>query len=127
MLISSHILSELGELCDTVAVIEAGRLVATGSVDSVLREMQPHLGILVRALADEEDLRRALLEQPRVESVRPAREGRGGLVVDFVGELEQTAELLEALVRAGLRPVEFAPQGANLEDVFLSLTEGKLQ
>lgn len=127
VLISSHILSELGELCDTVAVIEAGRLVATGSVDSVLREMQPHLGILVRALADEEDLRRALLEQPRVESVRPAREGRGGLVVDFVGELEQTAELLEALVRAGLRPVEFAPQGANLEDVFLSLTEGKLQ
>lgn len=124
VLISSHILAELGELCSTVAVIEQGRILATGSVEDVVREARPHLALFVRALEGEERLRAALLEQPHVEAVRPER---GGVDVDFAGDETQAAELLAELVAAGLRPVEFSATRADLEDVFLTLTEGQVQ
>jgi len=124
VLISSHILSELGELCEQVAVIEAGRIVANGSIRSILDGLQPHSQIYIRALTDPEVLERALAQQPRVESVRPERQG---FALDFLGTEDEASELLAELVRLGVRPVEFAASQADLEDVFLSLTEGQLQ
>jgi ABC-2 type transport system ATP-binding protein len=124
VLISSHILSELGELCDTVAVIERGKVLATGTMQNVVREARPHLSLFVRALEGTERLRATLLERPHVEAVRP---DGAGVAVDFVGDEAEAAELLAELVRVGLRPVEFSATSADLEDVFLSLTEGKVQ
>ena len=65
-----------------------------------------------------------LLELPNVTSVRP---GEGGVTFDFEGEKEALAQVLQVLVERGLNPIEFAPVNADLEDVFLSLTEGILQ
>jgi ABC-2 type transport system ATP-binding protein len=124
VLISSHILSELSEMCDGVAVIEAGRIQATGSVESVIKGVRPHAEVLLRVLGDLEAAHRALLERPGVANVRP---DRGGLLFDFEGEPDALAELLEALVRSGLRPVEFSLEETDLEDVFLKLTEGIVQ
>ena len=124
VLISSHILSELGELCEVVAVIEAGRVVANGSIQGILDGLRPHSQIYVRALTDQEVLERALAQQPRVESVRPERQG---FALDFNGSEEEASELLAELVRLGVRPVEFAASQVDLEDAFLSLTEGKVQ
>lgn len=124
VLISSHILTELSEVCDSICVIEAGILRATGSVDDVVKRLRPHAEIYVSALTSLENLRRKLLETPGVGQVR---EERKGVAFDFVGTPEDVSGLLGDLVRAGLRPVEFAPRQVDLEDVFLSLTEGQLQ
>ena len=72
----------------------------------------------------DEVLERALAEQPMVEKVRRDRQG---VVFDHTGSGEDLSKLLGALVAQGLQPVEFAAQEANLEEVFLTLTEGKLQ
>lgn len=124
VLISSHILSELSSLVDSIAVIEGGRIQGAGTVAEILRKLRPHLGIFVRCLADAEVVERVLLEQPGVSAVKPRE---GGVAFDFIGEKEALADLLGALVARGLGPIEFAPIGADLEDVFLSLTEGILQ
>ncbi len=124
VLISSHILAELGEMCHTVAVIERGTIKATGTVADIVRAMAAQTQIHVQALVDDERLERFLLEQPRVQAVRPAR---AGLEVDYEGTREESADLLAALVRAELKPVEFASKEVDLEDVFLSLTEGQVQ
>lgn len=124
VLVSSHILAELGELCDTVAILERGRLLAHGPIGAVSRAARPHLVLRVRALADSERLRAALLERPQVEAVRS---DEGAALVDFSGGEEEAAELLAALVRAGLRPVEFRAEEADLEAVFLSITKGEVQ
>jgi ABC-2 type transport system ATP-binding protein len=124
VLISSHILSELGEMCHGVAVIEQGRLRATGSLGDIQRRLQPHQTVFLRTLAPVDEARRVLLEQPHVERVRPER---GGLAFEFAGTPDELAVLLEQLVARGLRPVEFAPQVRDLEDIFLSLTAGQVQ
>jgi ABC-2 type transport system ATP-binding protein len=124
ILVSSHILSELSEICHGVAVIEAGRIQATGSVASVVQGVRPHAEIFLRVLGDLAGAERALAEQPGVRSVRHDRDG---LVFDYEGSAEERSELLAQLVRAGLRPIEFATRETDLEDVFLRLTEGRVQ
>ncbi|MFT4540175.1 MAG: ABC-2 type transport system ATP-binding protein [Planctomycetota bacterium] len=124
VLISSHILTELSEVCDGVAIIEAGRIQATGSVEDIVKGVRPHNEIYVRCLEPEEVVERALLEMPGVGQIRPIR---GGLAFDFMGTQGEQAGLLEHLMQLRLRPVEFASQETDLEDLFLHLTEGKVQ
>jgi len=111
-------------MCDTVAVIEAGRIQATGDVSSVIKGVRPHNEIFVRTLEGPETTERRLVELPFVGKVR---HDRGGLVFDFEGTTEEMADLLEQLVRSGARVLEFASKDVDLEDVFLSLTQGKVQ
>ncbi len=124
ILISSHILAELGEMCDGVVVIEGGSVLAVGAVDDVVRGAVPHVSVFVRALAGPEATERALLEQPGVTGVRRARDG---VVCELELGAERQAALLAALVAAGLRPVEFSVERAGLEDVFLSVTKGAVR
>ncbi|MBI5363949.1 MAG: ABC transporter ATP-binding protein [Planctomycetes bacterium] len=124
ILVSSHILTELAEMCDGVAVIERGELKATGLVGDITRGLRSHAQVYVRVLEPIEVLERALAEQPLVQKAR--RDG-AGVVFDHAGAPAELAKLLAALVAQGLQPVEFAPREANLEEVFLTLTEGKLQ
>jgi ABC-2 type transport system ATP-binding protein len=124
ILISSHILTELAEMCDGIAVIERGRLKASGTVSELTKALRPAALVYVRALQGAEATERALVELPGVERVRREREG---VVFEHVGTDEDRAALLAQLVQRGLSPTEFSPQTINLEEVFLSLTEGKLQ
>jgi ABC-2 type transport system ATP-binding protein len=124
ILISSHILTELAEMCDGVAVIERGELKASGSVSELTKSLRPTALVYVRTVQGPEATERALLELPGVERVRREREG---VVFEHVGTDDERALLLQQLVQRGLSPLEFTPQVVNLEEVFLSLTEGKLQ
>jgi ABC-2 type transport system ATP-binding protein len=124
ILISSHILTELSEMCDSIAVIEAGELKATGSVDEVTRGLQKTTPVFVRCLEPAARVERALLEIAGVEGVRAEGEG---VVFEHGGAPEELAAVLAALVAGGLRPVEFVPRALDLEEVFLALTQGKLQ
>jgi ABC-2 type transport system ATP-binding protein len=110
-------------MCDGVVVIESGRVRASGSVAAIARALSPHLQVFVRALDPPESLERTLLEQPGVTDVRASR---GGFLLALADEAA-AARLLAALVGAGVRVVQFAPESANLEDAFLKLTEGKVQ
>ncbi len=125
ILISSHILSELGELCDTVVIVEEGRIKAHGTVASISSGLRADTELLVfaRALCGPETLEKALLEEPGVST---ARVERGGVVFAFAGDERQLSQLVGNLVRRELSVVEVTPEGVDLEDVFLSLTEGRV-
>jgi ABC-2 type transport system ATP-binding protein len=125
VMISSHILSELSQICTTAAVIEAGKLRATGTIDAIVRGARTQrTSVYLRTLAPLEEVRRALLEEPGVSGVRLHR---AGLLAELEGQEEAQARLLRSLVSRGLEVVEFTPKSADLEEVFLSLTRGQVQ
>jgi len=125
ILISSHILSELGEMCDSVVIIEEGRVRAHGTVSGITDDLRTsEMHVFARALCGAETLEKALLEQPGVGSARVERDG---VVFAFEGDEHQLAHLVVELVRRELRVIEITPEGIDLEDVFLSLTEGRVQ
>ncbi len=124
VLISSHILLELAEICDQVAILEKGELVAVGDVDAIGQTLLPTRRLLLRALSNLPALQKALVAEPNVLAVR---EVAGALQVDFAGEEADVADLIHRLVSAGFPLVSFSEAETDLEEVYMSLTKGETQ
>jgi ABC-2 type transport system ATP-binding protein len=124
ILISSHILTELAEICDRVGILEQGRLLAVGSVAEISAGVQTRSTVRVRVLRDGEQLRAWLAGRGDIEALR-----LDGDLATFShpGDRESEAALLRAMVEAGFAIVEFGAKHKSLEDVFLHVTEGRVQ
>ena len=124
ILISSHILTELTEICNGVVIIERGHLLETGTIDEVLKKSSPKRALAIRVLDRRAELLRELLQTPRVE--RP-REVAGEIHFETDGDESHDAELLGQLIARQFRIVEFRQTKADLEDIFMSVTKGGVQ
>ena len=124
VLISSHILSELGEMCSSVVIIERGVLCGNGTVENLARTHRAAQRVLVRALAPPpEALVKLLLEMPGVTAAHL----RGDqCAAETAAGAETAAALLAALVARGVRVTDFRHEQAGLEDVFMTVTRGEL-
>ncbi len=132
--ISSHILAELEELCDGVAIIEQGRLVASGEVAAIkskavaVREavqgQTAQAVVELRLTHSVERLNERLAEQPELSQITVS-----GTTVTAViaGGNGAQAALLKRLVADGLPIYHCTGRSENLEDLFLHITEGKVQ
>ena len=124
VLLSSHILTELSEVCDAVAVIEKGKILATGTVEEIMTGLRQHRVLCVRLRCGKDEAMRFLLEQPDVARVLDANDR---LQLEFTGDDAAQAALLVKLVGAGFPILEYNVEGAGLEDVFMRITAGKVQ
>jgi len=124
VLISSHILAELGEMCSSVVIIERGVLVGNGTVANLAGGGQLTQRVLMRALAPTPDvLVRILLEIPGVTTAQ-IRGDR--CVAEVAAGGEAAADMLAALIQRGVRVSEFRQEQVGLEDVFMQVTKGDL-
>jgi ABC-2 type transport system ATP-binding protein len=130
VLISSHILTELGEICDSAAILEAGRILASGTIDEINQAQRLSQGrssgaaVSVRVLSDVERLERLLLEQAQISGVTVAGQTA---TFEFTGDESALCGLLKLMVRQNLDVVEFRGRSESLEDAFLAITKGVTQ
>jgi ABC-2 type transport system ATP-binding protein len=124
ILLSSHILTEMSEMCDAVAVIEKGRILATGPVQEILERVRKRRRLSVRVAGSTSTLERMLIEQPGIANVHEAGDR---LQFDFDGGDAEQVQLIGRLVAAGLPVLEVSAHGADLEDLFIEITEGQVQ
>jgi ABC-2 type transport system ATP-binding protein len=124
ILISSHILTELAEMCDRVAIIERGRLLVNGTVDEIRSKLVPNREVKLRVLGDTTPIEGWLGQQPGISRVQVE-----GDSVRFAhnGQREDEAEMLRAMILAGLRIAEFGSHITSLEEVFMRVTKGEVQ
>jgi len=123
IVVSSHILMELGELCDSVGIIERGNLVASGPLGEISRRVRQGRTLRLKLISDPSYAVAVLRDQAGVGQIR---DHNGYLEVEFVGQDEATADLLATLVAHGVRVVSFNETSSDLEDVFLRLTTGEV-
>jgi ABC-2 type transport system ATP-binding protein len=129
ILISSHILTELSEICDSAAIIEAGRILAFGSVSQIMETLDNRRGrgnttMTLRVLRNAEGLERLLNQQPFVSQVQLAG---STVTIQYNGDDEARVALLRHLVAEGVELVEFSGKTESLEDAFMAITEGIMQ
>jgi len=124
ILISSHILTELAEICHAAVIIERGTVLMAGAIGDLLTDGASRRTVLIRALGGQETLYRELLETPRIRKVNLAGEE---VVAEIDGDDQACCELLAELVSHGHRVVEFKQQRANLEEIFMTVTKGETQ
>ncbi|MEK7466316.1 MAG: ABC transporter ATP-binding protein [Planctomycetota bacterium] len=123
ILVSSHILREMSDLCQSIAVIEAGRLVYKGPVSDALKMAASGLVVEFKVAADPQ---KALDTAGVIEGVKRVWNEDGLLRAEFDRPDRDISLVPDALVKAGLKVTMFKEAVADLEEAFLSLTKGKV-
>jgi len=121
ILISSHILPELSELCNKVAIIEGGKLVMAGDVKEIAAQLEGGRRLLVRVAERAQDACRFLGQRPDVVGAELVEQW---IECVYTGDPQRQYEVLAALVQAGFKVQSFAEQAANLETLYMRLTRG---
>ena len=116
VLLSSHLLTEVEDVCNRVAIVRSGKIVYEGAI----AELKRSAGASYRLSTTDNERAVAVCRAQRgIDEVRRQDE-----VISFTAEEEAVAELSQALVEAGALIRALAPSTVTLEDLFFSLTEG---
>ncbi len=119
--VSSHILSELAEMCSSLCVMNRGRLLAAGTVDEVRRQLGSTERTLTATLLTRQDEAAAWLKtHPAVHDLHLTGPQ---LVFGFSGSDEAQADLLEGLIHRGVRLRAFEEKRSSFEDILVEVAE----
>jgi len=129
--VSSHILSEIEEICSHIGIIESGQLVATGTLEEIRSAGFPagrtrtQRIVKIGLIGQIEEAQTWLADRPGVTRVEPVTgNGEGNLEITLSGDDEALAQLLRATITAGFPVVMFHEETGDLEDVFMRMTKG---
>ena len=119
--VSSHILSELAEMCSSLCVMNKGRLLASGTVDQVRHQLGNTERVLTATLlARHEEAGEWLTAQPAVHELRIVGHQ---VIFGFKGTDEAQADLIDGLFRLGIRMRAFEEKRPSFEDILVEVAE----
>jgi len=125
---STHILADVNEICTHIGILEAGQIIAQGSMEEMRAQLQPHREITV-----------TLADQPAVEAAKSLLFGREGVIavadlepkggrarirIDYAGDDAGVVALNQAFAAAGIAIMGFAEETRDLEAMFMRVTKG---
>ncbi|UOE96214.1 ABC transporter ATP-binding protein [Alkalihalobacillus sp. LMS39] len=122
IIISSHILPELAEMCDEIGVIDNGKLVATGTVSEIQEKLQQQKIIQITVNDEHERTVRFFEDDPSVFNI--VLEDSGLIQFGYKGSDKDQQALLKKAVLADIPMISFKHLEKNLEDVFMEITKG---
>ncbi|MCL4869505.1 MAG: ABC transporter ATP-binding protein [Anaerolineae bacterium] len=127
---SSHILSEVADICSSIAILEAGKLIAHGDIEEMKKRLRSHRLIQLRVLGETELVQKMLVESGLVLQMMAGKEydlPEGTVRFDFSGNDQELSQLLGQMMKADIPIVSFSEETGDLEDVFLHVTQGIVQ
>ncbi len=124
IIISSHILSELAELCSTVGIIERGEMLFHGTVREITRKARMGTRVQIR-LADKLDLAAQLIE--KLDKVKNVALSNSHLDIELHDDTHDFSFLASTLVQNRFAIQEIREEEVNLETAFMRLTKGIVQ
>ncbi len=124
ILISSHILPELSELCTNIGIIEKGKIVENGTVNEIMRKSMGSNNIKLRVMDFTEKTVKLLQEEPIITHVY----GEGHKIeFSFQGDDHDMVRILRRLINSDIPIISFSPMESNLEEIFMKVTKGDEQ
>jgi ABC-2 type transport system ATP-binding protein len=120
ILVSSHILTELSELCTSIGIIDKGKVLMSGTVDEIVQKVYHSQRIRVKVIDKVEDALRILKEFPDIGEVNAV--GTNIIEADFKGDDAFMSAILIRLVQGNVKVVSFIALDGNLEDIFMKVT-----
>src|SRR2546428_7578745 len=120
IIISSHILPELTELCTMIGIIDHGRMRATGSVPEVIAGLTSGRRLRITVLGQREEALAVLTSLPMIHAVSSLN---GAIEAEYEGDDATAAAILQTLTAGGIKVSGFSQLEGGLEDAFMRATE----
>ncbi len=124
VLVSSHILAEMADFCNSVGIIERGIMKVSGRIEDILADLRPGREMLASLLAPDDRLGSFLAAR---EEVRDVLVDGAAFRFTLDGEAEAAAALLTDLINGGFAVCEFHNHEGDLQDVFHQVSQGAVQ
>ena len=124
VIVSSHILPELSDVCTRVGMIEKGNLIVDGYVDEVMRKARESIVLHIRVKEDPDRAARLIEQQNGVAQVSIQR---GTILATLKTDMLDYSEIPSMLIAAGFHITLFREEEVNLETAFMELTKGVQQ
>ena len=124
IIISSHVLSELSEMCTDIGIIDAGKIVLSGNMGDILRQVNDSNPIRVQVVENVREAVQFLRAEPEVRTITV--EGND-LVVGFHGGKDAEAMLLAKLVAHNIGICGFWREQGDLESIFMQITDHDME
>lgn len=118
--ISSHVLSDLSELCTDIGIIDQGKMVLSGSMEEILRRVNASNPLIIAILGSKEKALAILKSHPCVQTIAVKEQT---IRVNFIGDESDEAFLLQQLVDADVMVHGFNREPGNLESLFMQITD----
>lgn len=122
IIISSHILPELAEMCTSIGIIDKGQMVVTGTVNDIMRKLTYNKTIYIKTLDHMEELVIFLSEQSQIKNII---EFTDNIEFDFDGEDIELSKLLSEILKKEIPIIGFREKEGNLEEIFMHVTAGE--
>ena len=119
VVLSSHILSELSEVCTDIGIVEQGKMVLEGAMDEILTQINVRSPLLISVYQNIDKALSLLRSHPYVETITIRH---NDIMIGFTGDREDEAALLQQLIDAGIMVCGFVRERGNLESVFMQIT-----
>jgi ABC-2 type transport system ATP-binding protein len=121
IMVSSHILPELADVCNKVGIIDRGVMEWNGTVPDLIKQVRERIVLFIEVTGDLEAAATLLRGQPTVDE---AKIDKGQIVVTLKTGIDDYADLSALLIQAGHRIKLFREEDVNLESAFMALTKG---
>lgn len=129
---STHILADVAEICSRIGIIEAGKLVASGTITDLHLELIPRRQIeitLLDRIMDAKEILKVtpgvtIIETQNLSQVIGSEKTRDHLVIDFSGDDQALSQILSELVSKEIPVLHFSEDNRDLEEIFLRATKG---
>lgn len=125
---STHILADVEEICTSVGVLEAGKLVANGDLEQLHLQFVPRRKLSITLLDQGEPAQEILASLPGIQAVTPVDHQptahRLSFLCEFQGDDRQLSQALRQLVLQGVEVLQFNEDNRDLEEIFLHITRG---
>lgn len=119
IIISSHILTELSEMCNTVGIIEKGRCLIQGNINDILNKVDESNPLTLTVLGEVNSAIAVLKENRYVKSLAV---DQNSIMIVFVGRKQEEAALLKQLIDKGVPVLSYKREQSDLESLFLQIT-----
>ena len=120
IIISSHILPELSEMCDTIGIIDKGEMLFQGSMDEIVSAVNISNPLILRILSNREEAVKMLRAHPLTQSM--TIDGQD-IQLSFKGNAIEESKLLEEMIAQKIKVISFGRKRDNLEAVFMQITK----
>lgn len=120
IIVSSHILSELGEICTRIGIIKNGAIVCEGTVEEVMLMASGTAPINITAMDKVQEAIGILKEQPEIKEISV---DSNKITINLVGGDKEAMDILKKLVLKDIPVINYSKASGNLEEVFIQITE----
>ena len=124
ILVSSHVLTELQDLCDEIGIMRNGKMVVSGSIEEITQSKQSSRTLEVELLKPTNQFPEFLEQWPTLSELKQTHESKPHFEISHSGNREEIPEILSQMIEHGLKVTSFSTRKSKVEDLFLEIESG---